>query len=130
MDDGIFLKVQETLSQALGVEASEVLPEASLTRDLGAESIDFIDIIFRLEKAFDIKIPSGDLFPSNLLNDERYVQAGVVTAEGLQLLRDKYPYMNLKAFGNDPQVSKLAEQFSVQMVVEYIQTRLSNKAGA
>ena len=62
----IFDKVRETLVDALGVDDDEVTPEATLIEDLGAESIDFLDIVFRLERNFDIKIPRGELFPENL----------------------------------------------------------------
>ena len=67
--DEIFSSVQEILVDALSVDEDEVTPEATLTGDLGAESIDFLDIVFRLEKTFDIKIPRGELFPENLLTD-------------------------------------------------------------
>lgn len=128
MDDEIFRKIQETLAGALGVDEEEIRPDASLVRDLGAESIDFIDIIFRLEKTFDIKIPSGELFPGNILNDERFVQEGRVTPAGLEELKAKVPYLDIASFACDPQVSKLADFFTVQMVMSYIQDRLVNKA--
>ena len=125
MDQEIFSKVQETLSGALGVSPSEIHLDSSLTRDLGAESIDFIDIIFRLEKSFNIKIPSGELFPGNILNDERFVKEGRVTPEGLAELKTKLPYLDFESFSKDPQVSKLAEHFTVKMIVHYLQDRLS-----
>ena len=130
MPQEIFAKIQQTLSAALGVDPGEIRPEASLTRDLGAESIDFIDIIFRLEKAFDIKIPSGELFPGNILNDERFVKEGRVTAEGIEELQKKLPYLDLEGFSRDPQLAKLAEYFTVQMVVNYIQERLTRDVNA
>ena len=130
MEAEIFQKMQETLSAALGVEKNDVTPEASLVRDLGAESIDFIDIIFRLEKNFDIKIPSGDLFPAHVLNDERFVSQGKVTAAGLQELKAKVPYLDVDGFSRDPQVAKLADFFTVRMVMNYIQDRLSKDAKA
>jgi acyl carrier protein len=126
----IFAKVQDTLVNALGVDALSVKPSASLVRDLGAESIDFIDIIFRLERAFDIKIPSGELFPGNILNDDRFVSEGRVTPAGLSELRARLPYMDIDSFQRDPQVSKLADFFTVQMVVNYIQDRLAKDAKA
>lgn len=126
MDESEILnKVQECLAGALGIEPGEIRPESSLVRDLGAESIDFIDILFRLEKAFDIKIPSGELFPANLLNEERLVQAGRVTSEGIKVLREKIPYLDLREFEKDPQVSKLAEQFNVQMILDYVRDRMA-----
>ena len=128
MDQEILEKIQQILSSALGVDRDEVRPEASLTRDLGAESIDFIDIIFRLERAFDIKIPSGELFPGNLLNDDRFVQGGVVTADGLTELKVKVPYLDVDSFSRDPQVARLAEFFTVQMVADYLKDRLAKSA--
>jgi acyl carrier protein len=129
MNDQIILeKTKECLAGALGIEAEDIRSESSLVKDLGAESIDFIDILFRLEKAFDIKIPSGELFPANLLNEERFVQAGRVTPEGLKALREKIPYMDLSEFEKDPQVAKLAEHFKVRMILDYVKDRVSRGA--
>jgi acyl carrier protein len=125
MEQEIFSKVQETLAGALGVDKNEVTLEASLTRDLGAESIDFIDIIFRLEKNFNIKIPSGELFPGNILNDENFVKEGRVTPLGLAELKAKVPYLDIETFARDPQVSKLGDHFTVRMIVNYLQDRLA-----
>ncbi len=124
----LLTKVQQTLAGALGVDEGDIVPEASLKRDLGAESIDFIDIVFRLEKAFDLKIPAGDLFPSHLLNDERFVKEGVVTADGLAELRTKLPYLELEEFVKDPQISKLADCFTVKMLLRYLTDRLSKNS--
>ena len=79
----VFEKVKETLVDALGVDDDEVKPDATLTGDLGAESIDFLDIVFRLEKSFAIKIPRGELFPEDVLTDPKYVHDGRVTEHGL-----------------------------------------------
>ncbi|HNX68819.1 MAG TPA: acyl carrier protein [Candidatus Omnitrophota bacterium] len=128
MEKEIFSKVQQTLASALGVEESDITPEASLKRDLGAESIDFIDVIFRLEKTFDLKIPAGDLFPSHLLNDERFVKEGMVTPEGLAELRAKLPYLELDEFTKDPQITKLADYFTVKMILRYLNDRLDKKS--
>lgn len=121
----IFEKVRECLAGALGINPEEIQPASSLVRDLGAESIDFIDILFRLEKAFDIKIPSGELFPANLFNEERMVQSGRVTPEGLKVLREKMPFLDLTEFEKDPQVSNLANYFTVQMILDYVGEKVS-----
>jgi len=128
MEQEIFSKVQETLAGALGVSRDDIERDSSLTRDLGAESIDFIDIIFRLEKTFNIKIPSGELFPGNILNDERFVKEGKVTADGLTELKARIPYLDFDSFARDPQVSKLAEHFTVRMIVRYLQDKLAKNA--
>lgn len=128
MEKELFAKVQQTLAGALGVDEAEITPEASLKRDLGAESIDFIDIVFRLEKAFDLKIPAGDLFPNHLLNDERFVKEGIVTPEGMKELRAKLPYLELDEFAKDPQISKLADCFTVKMLLRYLTDRLGKSS--
>ena len=124
-DTEILKKVQECIAGALGIEPEEIHPPSSLVRDLGAESIDFIDIIFRLEKTFDIKIPSGELFPANLLREEGLVLEGRLTREGLKVLREKMPYFDLSEFEKDPQVSALASHFKVQMILNYVRDRVS-----
>ncbi len=128
MSDEILNKIREILSAALGSDKEDIELQSSLVRDLGAESIDFIDIIFRLEKTFDIKIPSGELFPGHLLNDERYVKEGRVTPEGIAELRAKVPYMDVDTFAKDPVVTKLSDFFTVQMIVRYIHDRLAKNA--
>ena len=75
----VFSKVQESLVDALGVDDDEVTREATMVGDLGAESIDFLDIVFKLEKAFDITIPREELFPDDILTNADYVKSGKVT---------------------------------------------------
>ena len=74
--DEVFEKVKEALVDALGVDDDEVTPEATMVGDLGAESIDFLDIVFRLEKAFEIEIPRSELFPEDILTNAEYVRDG------------------------------------------------------
>ncbi len=76
----VFEKVKEALVDALGVDDDEVTPEATMVGDLGAESIDFLDIVFRLEKAFEIEIPRSELFPEDILTNAEYVRDGRVTS--------------------------------------------------
>ena len=121
----IFLKVRDCLADALSRDEEEVTPEASLSEDLGAESLDFLDIIFRLEKAFGIKIQRGDLFPENIINNPEYVQEGKFTAKGIQKLQEKYPYADLSAIKSNPGVGELGSLFTVGMIVEYINSRLN-----
>jgi acyl carrier protein len=121
----ILKKVQETLVDALGVDEDEVTPTATLIGDLGAESIDFLDIVFRLEKNFDIKIPRGELFPENLASaDSGFVADGKVTADGITQLREKMPHANIDSFASNPLVSKLSDLFTVDMICRFIAARL------
>ena len=120
----VFEKVQETLVDALGVDDDEVKPEATLTGDLGAESIDFLDIVFRLEKAFDIKIPRGELFPDNILNNPQFVQDGKLTKDGLAQLKERMPHADLSEFEQDPDINKMGELFKVQTIVNYVVSKV------
>ncbi|MCY2928336.1 MAG: acyl carrier protein [Planctomycetota bacterium] len=121
----VFAKVQETLVDALGVDDDEVTPQATLTGDLGAESIDFLDIVFRLEKAFNIKIPRGELFPDNILNNPEFVQNGRLTDAGLKELRQRMPHADLTEFEKNPDINKMADLFKVQTIVNYIVGKLA-----
>ena len=123
--DEIFDKVRATLVDALGLDDDEVTPEATLIGDLGAESIDFLDIVFRLEKEFDIKIPRGELFPENLAAaDSGFVEDGTVTTEGIAQLKEKMPHADIDAFAANPQISALPDLFTVNMICRYVGTRL------
>lgn len=126
--DEIFAKVRTVLVDALSVEEEEVTPEASLTADLNAESIDFLDIGFRLEKAFGFKIADGELFPQGVTQDPDYVQNGLVTPKGIAALKDRLPHVDFGRFEADPKVSKVAEVFTVEALVNFVESKL--KAGA
>ncbi|MBL7214236.1 MAG: acyl carrier protein [Phycisphaerae bacterium] len=124
--DGIFEKVQEVLVDALGLDDDEVTLEATLMGDLGAESIDFLDIVFRLEKAFDIKVPREELFPAeSVLNNPEFVSGGKLTAKGLAEIKDKMPHTNLSEFENDPDVNKIADLFTVDAIVNFVETKVN-----
>ncbi len=123
--DEVYSKVTDCLVEALGVDEDEVSPESTLTGDLGAESIDFLDIVFRLEKSFSIKIPRGGLFPENILSNPEFVKDGRVTEKGLQELRDKMPHLDIDKFANEPNVNNFADLFTVDMLVNYVSTKLN-----
>jgi acyl carrier protein len=124
--DEIFQEVQEVLVDALGVDDDEVTSEATLMGDLGAESIDFLDIVFRLEKAFGIKIPREELFPAeSLMNNSEFVSNGKFTEVGLNELREKIPHMDLASFENDPDINKLGDLFTVGAIVNYVDGKLN-----
>ena len=124
--DQIFGEVQEVLVDALGVDDDEVKAEATLMGDLGAESIDFLDIVFRLEKTFEMKIPREELFPAeSLMNSPEFVSNGKLTETGLAELKNKMPYIELGEFANDPDINKLGDLFTVGTIVSYIDSKLN-----
>jgi len=122
----VFEKVKDTLVDALGVDDDEVTPDATLTGDLGAESIDFLDIVFRLEKAFDIKIPRGELFPDNIVNNPEFVQDGRLTEAGMDELKTRMPHADFSEFEQDPDINNMAELFKVQTIVNYVTAKISS----
>ena len=122
----IYTKVSATLVEALNVDEEEITPNSTLQGDLGAESIDFLDIVFRLEREFGIKIPRGELFPESIFQgDPEFVQNGKVTDRGLQELRTRMPFADLKQFEQDPELSHLSDLFTVDLIARYIQGKLS-----
>jgi len=123
--DEVFQEVQEVLVDALGVDDDEVKPEATLMGDLGAESIDFLDIVFRLEKAFGIKIPREELFPAeSMLTNPEFVRDGKLTEKGLAEIKAKMPHTDFAGFEADPDINKLGNLFTVNSIVNYIESRL------
>jgi acyl carrier protein len=110
---------------ALGVDDDEVKPEATLMGDLGAESIDFLDIVFRLEKAFGIKIPREELFPAEtLMNNPEFVNNGKLTAKGVAELKSKMPHTDISEFAKNPDIGKFADLFTVGMIVNFVESKL------
>src|SRR5262245_10879386 len=124
--DEIYSKVSSTLVEALNVDEDEIKPEATLQGDLGAESIDFLDIVFRLEREFGIKIPRGELFPESIFQgDPEFVQNGKVTTKGLSELRQRMPYADLSSFEKNPDVNGISDLFTVELITRYIQGKLN-----
>ena len=122
----IYEKVSATLVEALNVDEEEIEPTATLQGDLGAESIDFLDIVFRLEREFGIKIPRGELFPESIFQgDPEFVQNGRVTEKGLAELRQRMPFADLSKFEQDPEVSHISDLFTVDLITRYIQGKLA-----
>ena len=126
----IYTKVSATLVEALNVDEEEIKPTSTLQGDLGAESIDFLDIVFRLEREFGIKIPRGELFPESIFQgDPEFVQSGRVTAKGLAELKARMPFADLAKFEANPELSGISDLFTVEMITRYIQGKLTSPNG-
>ena len=111
---------------ALGVDDDEITKDARLMEDLGAESIDFLDLVFRLEKAFDIKIPREELFPGDdVFNNGEYVNEGKVTEAGLATLREQMAHVDLTEFEKDPDVNRIGDLFTVDSIVTFVETKIN-----
>jgi acyl carrier protein len=125
--DEIYTKVRDVLVDALAVDEDEVAPDATLTGDLGAESIDFLDIVFKLEQAFGFKITQGELFPENVQQDPQFVQDGKVTPKGIATLKERLPHADFTALEKDPQIGKVGEIFTVDSLVRFVERKLAAK---
>lgn len=132
--DEIYKKVTGVLVDALGIDEEEVTPTATLREDLGAESIDFLDIVFRLEKAFTtdptkpFKIPRGELFPENMqtmMSEERYVKNGTITPEGIAELKKRMPFSDFAEFDKNPTMESALGLMNVNTIVNYMQSKLN-----
>src|SRR6266853_589959 len=119
-------RVSRVLVEALNADETDITSETTLEGDLGAESIDFLDIVFRLEREFGIKIPRGELFPESIFQgDPEMVQNGKVTARGLEELRTKMPFADLSKFQSNPDISQMSDLFTVDLIARYVEGKLS-----
>jgi acyl carrier protein len=120
----VFEKVKEALVDALGVDDDEVTRDATMVGDLGAESIDFLDIVFRLEKGFDIEIPRSELFPEDILTNSEYVQDGRVTDAGIEQLKERMPFVDMERFEENPAVQEFSNLLTVNDLCRYIESKV------
>ncbi len=128
--DEIYGKVTRVLVEALNVDEEDLTPTATLQGDLGAESIDFLDIMFRLEREFGIRIPRGELFPESVFQgDPDFVREGRVTDQGMRELRSRMPYADLGEFDKDRRLIVVTDLFTVGMVARYIAWKLGQGVG-
>ena len=121
----VFEKVKATLVDALGVDDDEVTREATMVGDLGAESIDFLYIVFRLEKSFAIEIPRSELFPEDILTNAEYVKDGRVTDSGVEELKKRMPFADLTKFAANPVVQDFGNLLTVNDLCRYVESKVS-----
>lgn len=132
----IYEKVKESVVEALGVDDDEVTPDAVLFDDLGAESLDLLDIVFRLEKEFSIKIPRGGIQADALsaegenLKEEDLVVDGVLTPLGIEKLKVAMPEVDPSRITEGFRVDDIATLFTVQTFVNITKKLLEEKGTA
>jgi acyl carrier protein len=122
--DEVYKKVQTALVDALGVDEEEVTPQATMVGDLGDESIDFLDIVFKLEKAFGIEIPRKELSPEDILTNADFVQDGKVTPAGITELKRRMPFVDFKKFEANPQVREFSNLLTVGDLCRYVESKV------
>src|SRR5262245_35916636 len=118
--------VQEAVVGALGVGPDEVTAEATLLGELGAESIDLLDILFRLERKLGVKIQASDLgahvqggIPDEEFGDEN----GIVSAKGLAQLKKVMPQIDTNALAGNLEAEKVLSLFTVDNLVDLVVAR-------
>ena len=123
--DEIFPRVKTQLVDALGVDEDDVKLTSRLQADLNAESIDFLDIVFRLEREFGLKIDRNELFPESIFQGHPdFIRDGMLTATGLNELRTKMPYADIAQFEQNPKFENIGDLFTVELITKYIQSKL------
>jgi acyl carrier protein len=120
----VFEVVREVLMDALAVDHDEVVLEARLSEHLGAQSIDYLEITFKLEMALGIKIPKGELLPDNLFSNPEFVQNSKMTPNGLAELKIRMPFADISKFEADPDINKFVDIFTVDTLVRYVWSRV------
>jgi len=123
--DEIFENVRDVVVEALAVDEDEVTPQATIFDDLGAESIDILDISFQLEQKFGFKIEQGEMFPEGVTNDPEIVTDGKVTPKGLEMLRERVPHIDVSSLENDPSIERIREVFTVDTLVKFVEQKLA-----
>ena len=114
--DAVFPKVADTIADALGCDLEEVKRDASLINDLGAESIDFLDLVFRLERAFKVKIPRGKIVEDSrgTLSEAEFEQKGLVTDQGLAQLKTFLSEVPADRFRTPLKVAEIPRLFTAE----------------
>lgn len=130
--DEVFKVVQSCFADALGLDDDEVTLDSFVIDDLGAESLDFLDIAFRLEEAFEIKIPRGDIQEKAEAEagDEPFEVDGVLTPTGLARLREALPEVPDDQFREDLTVREIPTLFTVETFVNLVARLLEEKEAA
>jgi acyl carrier protein len=129
--DEIGERVAQALVEALGVKRNDITPETSLAGDLEAESIDFLDVVFRLEKDFGIEIARGELFPQELLRDPAMVSNGHLTADGVKALRERFSFPELSTLKPGLSIEDLMNNMlTVKLIVDYVEHKLKATSAA
>lgn len=125
----VFPKVREIIADVLVVDEEEVALNSRLIGDLGAESIDFLDLVFQLEKEFDIKIPRGELEKNargDLAEDE-FEQGGVLTAKGLEALKNYLSEVPADQFKPEMKVNDMPTLFTVETFCKLVVNATQSK---
>ncbi len=112
----VYPKVREIIADVLVIDQEDIALNSRLITDLGAESIDFLDLVFQLEKEFKIKIPRGQLEKNARgdLAEEQFEKGGVITAEGLEALKNYLTEVPTEQFKSNMKINEIPMLFNVE----------------
>jgi acyl carrier protein len=120
------LAVREAVCEALALEPDEVTPDATLTDELGAESIDLLDVLFRIERSTGVKIHAADLadhIQGGIPDDEFSDEAEIVTATGLAHLAAIMPQVDIEPLVGELEAQRVIDLFTVQNLTDLVAQR-------
>lgn len=125
-----FERVRAAIAEALYVEPETISEDSRLIADLGMESIDFLDVMFRLEKEFGISVPRGEIERQARgdLSDEEFAVDGVLTPVAIARLRQMMPEVSGAAFVQDLRVRDIPSLFTVKSFVSIVDRQLQKAA--
>lgn len=118
----VYPKVRDIIADVLVLDEDEVQPHSRLIGDLGAESIDFLDLVFQLEKEFKIKIPRGQLEKESRgsLSDAEFEKGGVVTEAGMAALKDYFSELPPENFAKPIKTNEIPMMFTVETFCQVV----------
>lgn len=118
----VFPKVADIIADVLVIDKNDIQPDSSLIKDLGAESIDFLDLIFRLERAFNIKIPRGQIEKEarGELTDADFEQGGTITAKGMDALKAYLSEVPAERFKDSMKVNEIPTLFTTTTLCKLV----------
>lgn len=125
-ENEIYAKIRQVLVTSLAVDEDDITPQSRLTEDLGAESIDYLDIAFQTERAFGIKIPPNEMLLGEMLV-EPYVEEGRITDAGMAELRTRFPQLRLDVLEETRDIRDVQSAFTVDTLVHFVQGKLEGR---
>lgn len=125
----VYPKVREIVADVLVIDEEEISLNSRLIADLGAESIDFLDLVFQLEKEFKIKIPRGQLEKNARgdLAEDQFEKGGVLTTQGLQALKNYFSEVPAEQFKPNMKVNEIPMLFTVETFCKLVAAAVSEQ---
>ena len=120
--ESVYPKVREIIADVLVIDEESISLHSRLIADLGAESIDFLDLVFQLEKEFSIKIPRGQLEKNarGHLSEDEFEKGGVLTANGMVALKNYLSEVPADYFKANMKINEIPLLFTVETFCKLI----------